>query len=59
MTKSPQVKQGQAMEALVLLVLLTAIGYWVYLHGKRTGSRKGFHAGLVRGRRPPPRRRRP
>jgi hypothetical protein len=38
------------MEALVLLVLLTAIGYWVYLHGKRTGSRKGFHVGFARGR---------
>jgi hypothetical protein len=47
------------MEALILLVLLAAIGYWVYLHGKRTGSRKGFHAGLVRGRRPLSRRRRP
>ncbi len=32
-------------------ILLLAIASWLYRFGKRTGSRKGFHAGRTRGRR--------
>jgi hypothetical protein len=38
------------METLILLAILAGGGYWLYKAGKRTGSRKGYHAGRQRGR---------
>ena len=39
------------MEALLILGVLTSIGYALYRSGKRVGSRKGYHVGFSRGRR--------
>ncbi len=39
------------MEGLIVLGILLFLGYSLYGSGKRTGSRKGFHAGRIgRGR---------
>ena len=39
------------MELLIPAVVLFAIGWAIYRSGKRTGSRKGFGAGVRKGRR--------
>jgi hypothetical protein len=33
------------MELIILAGLVTGLGVWAYRSGKRTGSRKGYHAG--------------
>ena len=38
------------METLILLGILVGVGYWIYMAGKRTGSRKGYQVGFRRGR---------
>ena len=39
------------MQSLVVLALLCVTVWWFYKAGKRTGSRKGYHAGRSRWRR--------
>ena len=39
------------LETIVVLGILTAVSYWAYGSGKRTGSRKGYGAGRRAGRR--------
>jgi len=39
------------VETVIIVGILAAIGYGLYRSGNRTGSRKGFHVGLTRGRR--------
>lgn len=39
------------MEDMFLWALLVAFVCWCYRLGKRTGSRKGYHAGRSRARR--------
>jgi hypothetical protein len=36
------------METLMVVLLIAAIGYWSFRHGKRIGSRLGFRAGRRR-----------
>lgn len=43
----------ERMESLIGIVFMLAIGYWLYKAGKRTGSIKGFGAGLRRSRKWP------
>ena len=38
------------MESLIVWGIVVGFGYWLYKAGKRTGSRKGYHAGFRRGR---------
>ena len=39
------------MESLVVLGILSGIGYAFYKQGKRTGSRKGYNVGRSRAKR--------
>ena len=39
------------MDLIVLGLLATALGYWMYRAGKQTGSRRGYAAGRYRRRR--------
>ena len=39
------------METLIVLLLIAAITYWSFGHGKRLGSRLGFRAGRRKRRR--------
>ena len=39
------------METLMVLLLIAAAAYWSFGHGKRIGSRLGFHAGRRKRRR--------
>lgn len=40
------------MEILIgLAIVIGIVAYWFYQSGKRTGSRKGYNAGLHRRRR--------
>ena len=36
------------IETIVVLAILSAVGYYSYLSGKQIGSRKGFGAGRYR-----------
>ncbi len=47
------------METLIVALILSAVVYGFYVHGKRTGSHGGFAAGRRRGRREALRRRQP
>lgn len=39
------------MELIILAGLVTGLGVWAYRSGKRTGSRKSYHAGRQHRRR--------
>ena len=39
------------MDLIVLGLLASGIGYWMYKAGNRTGSRRGYAAGRYRRRR--------
>ena len=39
------------MYELFGLALLAGVAWWCYKHGKRLGSRQGYHVGRARGRR--------
>lgn len=38
-------------ETMIAVALIVIIAAWFYKSGKREGSRKGFHAGVRKGRR--------
>ena len=38
------------MKELLLAFFIASMGYGLYRAGKQKGSRKGFHVGLIRGR---------
>jgi hypothetical protein len=37
-------------EMVVIVIVVTGIGMWVYREGKRFGSKKAYGVGLRRGR---------
>jgi hypothetical protein len=39
------------IELVIVVVIVTGFGMWIYREGKRLGSRKAYSVGLRRGRR--------
>jgi hypothetical protein len=39
------------VEVVFTVIIVWAVGYWIYRSGKREGSRKGYRVGRAHGRR--------
>jgi hypothetical protein len=39
------------VDTIIVIIVSTVFGAWIYRQGKSIGSRKGFGVGLRRGRR--------
>jgi hypothetical protein len=38
------------LETIIIVIIVTGVGMWVYRQGKALGSRKAYGVGLRRGR---------